>query len=89
MNASAVSRRSGRSAQPGRLLEESRSAAALYYFTNGRPAGEVKVNRGTGDTLWAARPGEKLEGEPRGWKEFARRLVPPILVDAAKSLTSK
>src|SRR5204862_6163752 len=58
-----------------------RKSIALYYFTVGRPAGEVKHARGAGDTHFVPRPGEGFHDEPRGWKDWARRLVPPIVID--------
>lgn len=61
-----------------------RKSIALYYFTVGRPAGEVKHERGAGDTHFVARPGEVFEEERPGWKDWAKKLVPPIVIDAVK-----
>jgi hypothetical protein len=68
-----------------------RKSIALYYFTVGRPAGEVKHERGAGDTHFVARPGEAFQDdpEPSGWKHWVRRLIPPILVDAVKGRPAK
>jgi len=65
------------SCPPGR----SRRSLALYYYTNGRPAGEVSQSHGT---LFKNRPGEATVGEVT--VSFAHRIVPPIVLDLWRSL---
>jgi Rps23 Pro-64 3,4-dihydroxylase Tpa1-like proline 4-hydroxylase len=55
----------------------SRRSLAFYYYTNGRPAGEVSQSHGT---LFKNRPGEATVGEVT--VSFAQRIVPPIVLDA-------
>ena len=62
----------------------SRRSLAFYYYTNGRPAGEVSQSHGT---LFKNRPGEATVGEVT--TSFAHRLVPPILVDAWRNLKNR
>lgn len=62
---------------PGR----SRQSLAFYYYTNGRPAGEVSQSHGT---LFKNRPGEATVGEVTA--SLAQRMVPPVLLDAWRSL---
>jgi Rps23 Pro-64 3,4-dihydroxylase Tpa1-like proline 4-hydroxylase len=64
-----------------------RKSVALYYYTNGRPAGELSAEH---TTLFKARPGEVLR-RPPGYsaKVLARRLLPPILVDGLNALRSR
>jgi Rps23 Pro-64 3,4-dihydroxylase Tpa1-like proline 4-hydroxylase len=58
-----------------------RKSIALYYYSNGRPAAEVSPSH---LTLFKARPGEVMRrssgGDVRNW---ARQLVPPIVLEAA------
>ncbi|MEO5874718.1 MAG: 2OG-Fe(II) oxygenase [Streptosporangiaceae bacterium] len=56
---------------PGRA----RRSMALYYYSNGRPDGEVE---GDHTTLFRRRPGEDLRGSTR---QRLRRWVPPALAD--------
>jgi Rps23 Pro-64 3,4-dihydroxylase Tpa1-like proline 4-hydroxylase len=58
----------------------SRRSLALYYYTNGRPAEETSLAHGT---LFRPRPGDSRRAQAR---MFLRRLVPPILVDAAREV---
>ena len=64
--------------------DRSRRSLAFYYYTNGRPAGEVSQSHGT---LFKNRPGEATVGEVT--KSFAHRIVPPILLDAWQSLKKR
>jgi Rps23 Pro-64 3,4-dihydroxylase Tpa1-like proline 4-hydroxylase len=57
--------------------DRSRRSLAFYYYTNGRPAGEVSQSHGT---LFKNRPGEATVGEVT--VSFAHRIVPPIVIDA-------
>jgi hypothetical protein len=66
-----------------------RKSIALYYFTNGRPPGEVKAGRDASDTLFVARPGEDVNGTGgprRDWRFWAKQLTPPLLVNTVKRL---
>jgi Rps23 Pro-64 3,4-dihydroxylase Tpa1-like proline 4-hydroxylase len=65
------------SCPPGR----SRRSLAFYYYTNGRPAGEVSQSHGT---LFKNRPGEATVGEVT--VSLAHRIVPPIVLDAWHNL---
>ena len=61
--------------------DRSRRSLAFYYYTNGRPAGEVSQSHGT---LFKNRPGEATVGEVT--VSFAHRIVPPIVLDAWRNL---
>jgi Rps23 Pro-64 3,4-dihydroxylase Tpa1-like proline 4-hydroxylase len=61
--------------------DRSRRSLALYYYTNGRPTGEVSQSHGT---LFKNRPGEATVGEVT--VSFAHRIVPPIVLDAWRNL---
>lgn len=61
--------------------DRSRQSLAFYYYTNGRPAGEVSQSHGT---LFRHRPGEATVGEMT--TSLSHRIVPPILMDAWRSL---
>jgi Rps23 Pro-64 3,4-dihydroxylase Tpa1-like proline 4-hydroxylase len=64
-----------------------RKSLALYYYTNGRPAEEIS---GTHSTVFQARAGENLQAEPKPTaKDWMKKLVPPIIFDLKKSLSSK
>ena len=58
--------------------DRSRKSMALYYYSNGRPASEVK---GSHTTIFKRRPGERI-----GWtlNELGENLLPPIVVDAIR-----
>ena len=64
--------------------DRSRRSLAFYYYTNGRPAGEVSQSHGT---LFKNRPGEATVGEVA--VSFAHRIVPPILLDAWRNLRKR
>jgi hypothetical protein len=56
-----------------------RKSLALYYYTNGRPAAELRRSH---STLWQARPGEDLAvHELTRFKliDFAKDLLPPVV----------
>jgi Rps23 Pro-64 3,4-dihydroxylase Tpa1-like proline 4-hydroxylase len=61
--------------------DRSRRSLAFYYYTNGRPAGEVSQSHGT---LFKYRPGEATVGEVT--TSFAHRIIPPIVLDAWRNL---
>jgi hypothetical protein len=48
-------------------VDRSRKSIALYYYTNGRPKGEVVKDHGTN---FKARPGEEFEKLKRRWFNF-------------------
>jgi len=64
--------------------DRTRKSIALYYYTNGRPAGETKR---TAWTNWQMTPEERRTGR---FKRILSRLVPPIILDlkhaAAKAI---
>lgn len=62
--------------------DSSRRSLAFYY-TNGRPAGEVSQSHGT---LFKNRPGEATAGEMTS--SFAHRIVASIVLDAWRNLRS-
>jgi hypothetical protein len=63
-----------------------RRSLALYYYTNGRPAGEATETR---TTAFQARPNEAWKRAPFDARRTARRLLPPIVVDAARSVKAR
>ncbi len=64
--------------------DRSRRSIAMYYYTNGRPEGEVSVSHGT---LFKNRPGEATAAERR--TTFAQSLVPPIMLNIWRSLKNR
>jgi Rps23 Pro-64 3,4-dihydroxylase Tpa1-like proline 4-hydroxylase len=64
--------------------DRSRRSLAFYYYTNGRPAGEVSQSHGT---LFKNRPGEATVGEVT--MSFAHKIVPPIVFDAWQNLRKR
>jgi Rps23 Pro-64 3,4-dihydroxylase Tpa1-like proline 4-hydroxylase len=56
--------------------ERARRSMALYYYTNGRPDGEVQESH---STLFQSRPGEKKVRLPK--RDALRRWVPPPILD--------
>jgi Rps23 Pro-64 3,4-dihydroxylase Tpa1-like proline 4-hydroxylase len=64
--------------------DRSRRSLAFYYYTNGRPAGEVSQSHGT---LFKNRPGEATVSEVT--VSLAHRLVPPIVLDAWHNLKKR
>jgi Rps23 Pro-64 3,4-dihydroxylase Tpa1-like proline 4-hydroxylase len=61
--------------------DRSRRSLAFYYYTNGRPAGEVSESHGT---LFKNRPGEATVGEVT--TSLVHRIIPPIVLDAWRNL---
>ena len=53
-----------------------RKSLALYYFTNGRPAGEIS---GLHSTLFQPRPGEAFEPRQSRVKEIIKDILPPFV----------
>lgn len=66
-----------------------RKSLALYYYTNGRPAYEIKDKEHS--TIFKARPGEDLKEKSSGMdaKTFLKKLVPPIFLDMRDALTKR
>jgi Rps23 Pro-64 3,4-dihydroxylase Tpa1-like proline 4-hydroxylase len=62
----------------------SRRSLAFYYYTNGRPAGEVSGSHGT---LFKNRPGEATAGEVT--TSVMHKFVPPIVLDAWRRLRKR
>jgi Rps23 Pro-64 3,4-dihydroxylase Tpa1-like proline 4-hydroxylase len=65
-----------------------RKSLALYYYSNGRPAEEVS---GQHSTLFQARPEEDLtekSSSTNSIKTFLKKLVPPIVFEAKRSLSN-
>jgi Rps23 Pro-64 3,4-dihydroxylase Tpa1-like proline 4-hydroxylase len=63
-----------------------RKSLATYYYTNGRPEEEKGASH---STLFARRPGVDYSEQTKsngGARELAKKLLPPIVVDAARSL---
>lgn len=60
--------------------DRTRRSMALYYYSNGRPADEVSDSH---STLFQKRPGERFTAPA---KVMASRLLPPIVVDAARKI---
>ncbi|MBI5629296.1 MAG: 2OG-Fe(II) oxygenase [Elusimicrobia bacterium] len=68
-----------------------RKSLALYYYSNGRPAGESAGGRAT---LWQSRPGEVLKEFPReqplrNWRDAAKKFIPPIILDLRRAVIGK
>ena len=66
-----------------------RKSLALYYYTNGRPAHEIKDKEHS--TIFKARPGEDLKEKSSGMtvQTFLKKLVPPILLDVRDALKKR
>ncbi|KAM3097035.1 2OG-Fe(II) oxygenase [Phormidesmis sp. 146-35] len=64
---------------------ETRKSLALYYYSNGRPAAEISDAH---TTIFRDRPGlESLHSQPPlSPKAWAKKLVPPILIDLKNAL---
>jgi hypothetical protein len=65
---------------PGR----SRKSLALYYYSNGRPAEELKG--GAHSTLFQLRPGEE---QPLSLRLIGEKFLPPIVFDLHRRLTRR
>ena len=63
--------------------DRTRRSLALYYYSNGRPAEEVKD--GSHSTIFRERPGENLKENKdfsgRSVKTLIKRFIPPIITD--------
>jgi Rps23 Pro-64 3,4-dihydroxylase Tpa1-like proline 4-hydroxylase len=72
--------------------DRSRKSLALYYYSNGRPAEELKEGGATHSTIFQERPGDNLgleESAPADLKTMLKKFVPPILIDAGNALKKK
>ena len=73
----------------------SRKSLALYYYTNGRPAHEVDPDAQQHSTLFQQRAGHASDQDVGVAKQnsslgnFARDLVPPIVIKGLKKVTGK
>ena len=64
-----------------------RKSLALYYYSNGRPQEEIS---GKHSTIFQERPGENLrERKKISPKQVLKKLLPPIIVDVAKSIKNQ
>jgi len=59
-----------------------RRSLALYYYSNGRPAGEVDPTRN--NTRFVPRPGDAWQPPRASWKSRALRWTPPALAEMAR-----
>ncbi|MBI2587811.1 2OG-Fe(II) oxygenase [Candidatus Azambacteria bacterium] len=62
--------------------EMSRKSLALYYYTADAPSPDARIH----STIFQARPGEHVEEPRRSWKQFLKRLLPPIALDIFKAV---
>jgi len=60
----------------------SRKSIALYYYSNGRPASELKASAHT--TIFRRRPGERI---PWTLSEVGENLLPPIVTEMFRRLS--
>ena len=58
--------------------DRQRRSLALYYYSNGRPAGEVAAAH---TTIFKRRPGELL---PWTLNELGENLLPPVVLTAVR-----
>ncbi len=63
-----------------------RKSLALYYFSNGRPKEEIRLNNTNNSTIYKKRDGENFKFDI---KKFALELTPPILFKFIKKLRKK
>ncbi|MGI0489151.1 2OG-Fe(II) oxygenase [Pantanalinema rosaneae CENA516] len=65
-----------------------RKSLALYYYTNGRPASEVKENAHS--TIFLARPNDDISQADllpkKSFKDVVKQFIPPILLELGKGL---
>jgi Rps23 Pro-64 3,4-dihydroxylase Tpa1-like proline 4-hydroxylase len=67
--------------------DRSRRSLALYYYSNGRPE-ERGAPAPTHNTLWGEQLDPRQAGRERA-KTVARRLAPPLLVDAVRAARAR
>jgi hypothetical protein len=61
-----------------------RKSLALYYYSNGRPAEELRS--GAHSTLFRLRPGEQ---EPLSLRLLGEKVVPPFVFDLHRRITRR
>jgi Rps23 Pro-64 3,4-dihydroxylase Tpa1-like proline 4-hydroxylase len=66
--------------------DRTRRSLALYYYSNGRPAGDVGTTR---TTKFQPRPEEAWKRPPFDARRTARRLLPPVVLDAARNVRDR
>ena len=66
--------------------DRTRRSLALYYYTNGRPPGDVSATR---TTQFQARPDETWKRPPFDARRTAQRLLPPVVLDAARTMRDR
>jgi len=65
--------------------ERSRKSMALYYYSNGRPDGEISTERpDENTTLWTERRGEEF-GSKNILVKIAKQITPPIILTALRT----
>lgn len=66
--------------------ERSRKSIALYYCSNGRPAGEISTDRpDENTTLWTERRGEDF-GSKNMIIKTVKQITPPIILTGIRSI---
>lgn len=58
----------------------SRKSIALYYYTNGRPDGEINEAESKHTTIFKKRKNNKLDSPKLNFKEKIKLFIPPILL---------
>jgi hypothetical protein len=66
--------------------DRTRRSLALYYYSSGRPSGEVGPTR---TTQFQPRPDESWKRPPFDTRRAVNRLLPPVLVDAARNVRNR
>ena len=66
--------------------DRTRRSLALYYYTNGAPPGDASDTR---TTQFQARPDEAWKRPPFDARRTARRLLPPVVLDAARNVRDR
>ena len=67
--------------------EISRKSLALYYYSNGRPASEIRPSISNQITIFVKRPEEKFAGN--NLKRYIIDILPPIITRLIKNMKSK
>ncbi|MDO3642701.1 2OG-Fe(II) oxygenase [Mucilaginibacter sp. L3T2-6] len=67
--------------------DRSRKSLALYYYSNGRPKGEISNK--THGTLFKGRNKNDIEKEPLTLRDIVADIMPPVLVRTAKKLIKR
>jgi Rps23 Pro-64 3,4-dihydroxylase Tpa1-like proline 4-hydroxylase len=68
--------------------DRSRKSLALYYYSNGRPVGEINKDNESHGTLFVARKNNKDDKEAfksdKTWKTMVRRILPSSFIKLLK-----